>query len=380
MLRKTKYLRQHLNLFFQIKAKNLLNRIKMVNRIMLKNIRHRDVAILKIKCEVRWQLTHKYRTQKIPERLPGSIWGITTFFNPCGYKKNLENYHIFQKAIRKQNLPIITIELAFGDSPFVLKTGDADILVQRRGGNIMWQKERLLNVALDYLPKDCDKVVWLDSDILFEKKNWVEKTANQLEKYIVVQPFSHVVRLPKGKTRCNRHRCKNGSQENEIFHGFGLGMAKYGKESSCCFHVHGTTGIAWAIRRSILKKHGFYDADITGSGDVIMAHAFCGNTVCGRSKSMMCASQQKHAHKWAQGIAKDIKFSINYAEGIAFHLWHGNLKNRSYIERHNIAREAGLNPETDIAIDTSGAWKWASDKPKLHQTCASYFADRKEDG
>jgi hypothetical protein len=41
-----------------------------------------------------------------------------------------------------------------------VKSKDAEVLVQRRtdAKNAMWQKERLLNVALAYLPGHCTKV------------------------------------------------------------------------------------------------------------------------------------------------------------------------------------------------------------------------------
>jgi hypothetical protein len=42
----------------------------------------------------------------------------------------------------------------------LVESRDAEVLVQRRtdAKNAMWQKERLLNVALAYLPEHCTKV------------------------------------------------------------------------------------------------------------------------------------------------------------------------------------------------------------------------------
>jgi hypothetical protein len=42
--------------------------------------------------------------------------------------------------------------------------------------NVLWQKERLLNLALQRLPEHCTKVVWLDADTFFTNPNWVRAT------------------------------------------------------------------------------------------------------------------------------------------------------------------------------------------------------------
>jgi len=363
-----------------IRIKQLRQQLQILIQKSVRKFRYvLPAKILKTAYEIQWQLTRKCRTHKIPEKLPGSIWGITTFFNPCGYKTNLANYHLFRDGIRRQGMPLITVELAFGDSPFALTPNDADILVQRRGGDVMWQKERLLNIALEYLPANCDKVVWLDSDILFEKENWVEETAKQLEQYMVIQPFSHLVRLPKGKTRCDWKKCRKGTKEGELFHSFGLGIAKYGIGVTSSYSLHGVPGGAWGLRKSLLQKHGFYDADIAGSGDMAIAHAFCGSTNCDYFKNLSPLNMA-HYCSWAQEVYKDAKLSLNYIEGVVSHLWHGSIKDRSYEERHSITLKTDFNPNIDIEIDSNGVWKWASDKPELHKACARYFASRKEDG
>ena len=89
------------------------------------------------------------------------LWAITCLFNPAGFRIRTDNYRIFRQQLR---LPLLTVELAF-EGGFELAEGDADILVQRRGGARLWQKERLLNIALEHLPDDCDAVVAVDADV-----------------------------------------------------------------------------------------------------------------------------------------------------------------------------------------------------------------------
>jgi hypothetical protein len=93
------------------------------------------------------------------------------------------------------NVPLLTVELAFGDNPFELRAGDAEKIVKIRGGDVMWQKERLLNIAVEHLPPECEYVAWLDCDLIFDDADWAEKTQAALQKYVVVQPFQHYCEL-----------------------------------------------------------------------------------------------------------------------------------------------------------------------------------------
>ena len=83
-----------------------------------------------------------------------SLWAITCYFNSVGYRRRLENYHTFRQHLK---VPLVTVELSF-DNKFQLASGDADILVQVRSTAVLWQKERLLNLALKSLPSECEKV------------------------------------------------------------------------------------------------------------------------------------------------------------------------------------------------------------------------------
>ena len=214
-------------------------------------------------------------TRSIPQiqvNLPGSFWGITSFYNPAAYGNKLKNYRIFRANNKRQGLKLITVELAFGDKSFDLNKDDADILVQLRGSekNIIWQKEALLNIALKHLPADCDKVVWLDCDITFKNENWIKETSVLLEKYTMVQPFSKAVRLLKGAqdlTEDEIDALPYGRYEGQRMFGFcylfSTSTSKIGHE-----------GFAWAIRKDIIIKHSFYDRLFAGSSDTAMISLF----------------------------------------------------------------------------------------------------------
>ncbi|MBM4317211.1 MAG: hypothetical protein FJ116_06995, partial [Deltaproteobacteria bacterium] len=93
---------------------------------------------------------------------------ITCVFNPTNSRKIRDNYAQFRKNL---NHPILTVELAFNDQPFFIE--DA-IQIRGTNENLMWQKERLLNIALESLPEQIDKIAWLDADIIFKNNSWAE--------------------------------------------------------------------------------------------------------------------------------------------------------------------------------------------------------------
>jgi hypothetical protein len=80
---------------------------------------------------------------------------------------------------------------------FELTKSDADILIQLRGGDILWQKERLLNIALQHLPNTCRKLALVDCDVIFELDDFCERVSGLLDRFKLVQMFSHAHHTPR---------------------------------------------------------------------------------------------------------------------------------------------------------------------------------------
>ena len=86
-------------------------------------------------------------------RADAPLWAITAYFNPAGYRRRRDNYRVFRERLQA---PLVTAELSC-DGNFALSSDDADVLVQVHG-DAMWQKERLLNLALGAVPSACQAV------------------------------------------------------------------------------------------------------------------------------------------------------------------------------------------------------------------------------
>src|SRR2546423_1697807 len=113
----------------------------------------------------------------------------------------------------------------------------------------MWQKERLLNAAIRRLPRDVTKVVWVDGDVLFANPAWIVEMSRLLDNCMAVQPFKHVIRLPRGMASYRG--------EGDRWKSFAAVYKRNPRERvKGNFHHHGHTGFAWAARRDLLERHG----------------------------------------------------------------------------------------------------------------------------
>lgn len=325
------------------------------------------------------RVTEGHRPPERPARLGGELWGVTTYFNPARWRTKLENYRHFRRGLQRQGLPLLAVELAFPGQPFALDDGDAEHLIQLRAGDVLWQKERLLNLGIEALPERCDKVVWLDADVLFAEPRWVARTAALLERYVVVQPFSLSVRLRHGERWCDTDGLPLGNAEHQVLHSIAYGVMAKGPECLDRYLVHGHSGYAWAGRRSVLARHGLYDANILGNADLNIAHAMFGGPDLLRV-GRLSDKARSHLDRWAEAFGAEVAGSVAHLDGTLFHLWHGDHRDRRYGERLRVLIDNDFDPEVDLAIDpASGAWRWASDKPALHQWCRDYFRVRRED-
>jgi hypothetical protein len=311
-------------------------------------------------------------------QLPGTLWAIAAWFNPVGYQIKRDNFRIFRTRLRSQGVPLMVVELAIGTAPFELDHDDADHLVQLRGAEILWHKERLINLGLKQLSPSCDKVVWLDADVLFERDDWPTATSRLLEEYVVVQPFSMSVRLKRGETWMhNTDYLPVGSSEHEVLHSLAFGVSVKGYTALSRYLVAGHSGYAWAARRSLLDQHGLYDANIFGNGDLNMAHAMFGPHHI--REGHLSSRAGEHIRAWAQRFHADVDSSVGFLDGWVQHLWHGDKANRRYETRLEHLPEVDFDPASDLTIEPSGVYRFARSGP-LAEWSRAYFRDRREDG
>ena len=299
------------------------------------------------------------------------LWIVTSYFNPQSDTRRLENYHRFKAAFDRSAARFVTVECAFDNQPFVLPGRN---VVRLRATDVMWQKERLLNLAISGLPSECQKVAWVDCDILFQNPAWLTHTSRLLDQFALVQPFQKVVYPGKGEI--------SYSPDSVTFvQSFGSVMSSAPKELLTTeVSRHGHPGFAWAARRDLLMSHGLYEACVVGDGDHMMAHAACGDwdSPC-ILRSIAASDHRNHFRQWAAKFYQATRGRIAYVPGTILHLWHGASRHHSGYESVKLDAHE-FDPATDIRVGSSGALEWNSTKPELHRSLRDYFAARAEDG
>jgi len=301
------------------------------------------------------------------------IWAITTFFNPCGYKSRYENYKRFREHL---NIPLLTAELIFNDPPEI-QDDDADIVLTLTDGDAMWQRECIVNRAVSSIPKSCNKVVMLDADVFFADPDWALLTSRMLDKCALGQPFKRVYRLPEDYS----NKKYDLDSVRQI-------LTKYSRTMKSSFvcrwlvkhQLGGNTGFAWAFQREFLEKHGMHDGSPVGGNDKIMAYTMLGMFDAAIKKFSMNEKRAMHYLEWARPFFEDVKKScFGYVDVDMYTYFHGSPSDRQYKKRHVQLAEYDFNPHEDLRYGKDGCWRWASDKPGLHEYLREYFYSRKED-
>jgi hypothetical protein len=301
------------------------------------------------------------------------IWSITSYYNPTRYRRRLENFRRFKSAL---GVPLLVVELGYGNA-FELSEGDAEVLVQIPGTSVLWQKERLLNVALSRLPDYVEYVAWLDCDVVLSNPSWPELAIDAMQRRCLVQLFEKLIDLDPTSSHLDGPFEYTGDGIVAFVDNRGPlrdlslpGGRKYRPSAR---------GGAWAGRRSLLERHRFYDAMIIGGGDFAFAHAAYGRFEEVTQVLRLNEMQRTHYLDWATPFFSEVRGDFGYLKVDLFHYWHGSFPDRRYGERHETLKRLNFDPYADIQVDKNGAFRWSSEKPALHQFLKWYFASRDED-
>lgn len=311
---------------------------------------------------------------KYSHRTNSELWAVAAYFNPVGFESRLRNYRIFREHL---NVPLVTVELAYGGD-FELDSGDADILIQIRDGDILWQKERLLNIAIERTPESCDSIVWIDCDIVFQQSDWADLIRESLIEHKLLQPFRRVYQTqPTNRGLTPLMQCRPRDSLPALFNENPIPADVFLTQGASKKWMY-SSGHVWAGRREILLEHGLYDALIMGSGDKAIAAAAFGRFNDFAVALDMNDSTAKHYLNWAAPFYDSVQGKVGFVDLEILHLWHGDLAKRKYDSRYKDLTD--FDPYRDIAMETHGAWKWCSAKREIHDLLTTYFRERDEDG
>lgn len=307
--------------------------------------------------------------------LNNNLYVITPVFNPFGFQSRRRLYHNFAKHMADSGAKLFTIELAFGDKPFVVTSADDPMNAQLRSSEILWHKERLINIAYErllHVVPDARFIGWFDSDVTFVNPDWVGQSVHKLTHLDVIQPFSSATNL-------------NGNEDfmwncPSSFRAFIEGRGFHQEPPlPVSYTYRGHPGLAWCATRAALDRMGgLYDKCVAGSADTIMSNALKGDWsvyLPGAPSQAMKDSMAKYAER-ANAV---VRGRIGFTQGMVLHHWHGASESRGYEKRWSILSFHQFDPMVDIRTDTNGTYRWSGNKPRLEDDIRLSLSARNED-
>lgn len=305
-------------------------------------------------------------TDPLDVEFKDDIAAVTCFFNPAGFKTNLLNFRQFKTYMKEIGCPLYSVELAFGDRPFELEPDE--FTWQIRTNDVLWHKERLINLMEKRVPARYTKIIWTDSDLYWpDDPDWYQQTSLALNWAKIVQPFSDARYLTEERAI---EFIKRGT----------VWAKKAGKNAFDFYQYH--PGFVWAAQREFFTKFGLYDRQVVGSGDSLMALALLGQPRAVLEKyahvSDTCPHVLADFLEWATPVSQWVGGEITYIDTVVEHRWHGKLSDRKYHER--LAYVKKLLPARDLVPNADGVFCWGPQVPEdVRNKIASYFAVRQED-
>lgn len=311
--------------------------------------------VLRLKDAVR--LVQLARRSPRSRRLSGRLAVVTCHFNPAGWRNATDNYLRFLHEMRWWGVPVYAAEVAYEGQEF--PTSDAFIQVKANKRNVLWQKERLLNLTVESLPACYDRVAWIDADVIFLDRHWVRRLESLLSQYPVVQLW-------------NRWHCADESGAvGEVLTSVGPGGERYLAGGPI------SPGGAWAARRTVFP---LYDKHIVGSGDAMALEGWLG-LKHSRCMKRMNDPMREDFLPWAKDAWRKVRGQLGCLPGDTAHLFHGSRQDRKYVERWDPVIAAEFNPATHVQIGHNGLLEWTPSAPaELVRFVEHYFLQRREDG
>jgi hypothetical protein len=298
-----------------------------------------------------------------PERLPGKLAFILCHFNPAGWQSSRENYLRTLQHLRSHTTDIFSAEVAFEGQEFV--STSSTLRMRASDKHLLWQKERLLNLLVERLPAEYDKVAWIDADVIFLNQSLVQDAMEAVQKYKVVQLFSHVLYA----THEGRLRSVKGN--------VGWRGARLLEQSKDARQLRCNPGIGFVLRRSVFP---LYDRMIVGGGDQANLEAWTGHRTPFMANGVPPVLSV-HYERWGARAFEKVDGSIGYIPGHCVHLFHGIPEHRHYDRRWIALRRCKYDPERDIAVDPeNGLLRFTeSCSVSLRKAVERHFFARRED-
>ena len=281
---------------------------------------------------------------------------ITSHFNFAGYARPRQNLWRFLRQMRRDGVPVFGVEVYLEGAGPITEGVENWVQVQAECNQVMWQKEAALNLAAKYVPPQYTSLAWIDADVWFDRRDWVEATKKALERHDVVQMFERAILTDRDGSIMQTRKASGIS-----------GVAPL-------WDSH--PGLAWAMRRELWQRgDGLYPYAVMGGADGLMCLAFFEGELWDSISRSLGANKSPYL-EWSRYYSG---ISVGAVPMTCFHEWHGAVKDRSYYVR-TMALDL-MDAEKHLKIAENGLVEYtAAASPDLMLATHKYYYSRREDG
>ena len=260
---------------------------------------------------------------------------VSCFYNPQNSPYRLLAFQKWYRSIRHLNHRVIECLIGpdakkqLPDSPYISTIQTESLL---------WHKESLLNKVFSELPDDYRYIFWVDADVLFSNDRWLLDGVEALQTANIIQPFEYCIHMERNQLRPDfdvdayRATVNDPARRHKSMWRSFCANHLDGLSSDLNYDRHGHVGFAWAARREVLDKVPLYDKALIGGSDHILAHAAaCQVPHPCISKSFTDNLEEVLA--WSRAFCAACDGQVGYVPGDLYHIWHGDIANRQYLQR-----------------------------------------------
>jgi hypothetical protein len=278
---------------------------------------------------------------------------VFAFFNYVGSSRLIMNYLYTVEKMKTAKIPTFTIELVIeGDKPCIK---DAYHVY---GKSYLFQKENLCRIIEKQIPAKYTKLLFLDSDIIFEDSKWYTKLSDILETHDICHAFENAKWLDLTYKTVLQEAVSYVKSPNKDTLLWASNNTKY--------HC----GFGWAFTRKSYNKSGFIDAAVIGSGDLIFSYSLFGKKYKGTQNLEMYDSS---IQAWQKTFTS---YDVTYLPVSIYHMHHGSLTKRQYESRNEIF-DTVADITKIITKNKDGVYELT--EPRFNDLLFNYFKLREDD-
>jgi glycosyltransferase involved in cell wall biosynthesis len=309
----------------------------------------------------------KYKAMRSSVGNYSKVGVVCCYFNHCNYVSKLINFIRFSTHLHANGISPLVVESYSDDSLYRVNNLSQNV-ISVKNASVYWQKEALINIGIQKLLDDgCEYIMWLDTDIEFLTKNFLEHIINSTKFHGVSQVF---------RTAFRDSQYTNSNKKSTCYHT----TINPNDKHKVLFNRIGDPGYGYCYHRNYLTQNLLFDKAVVGTGDFLNLIGLEGvdeqHLVNDRFFKNTSKDFINTYINWTKNNKK-LQHGVGYANVDIKIYSHGSQRNRQYTNREKIIKKHNFQPSLDLIEKKSNVYTLTNSN--LESGIHQYFLNRKED-